>query len=41
MSNKLVKKSNLGDLSYVTWDWMLASRSLKQPYLEDGTKMLF
>lgn len=41
MSNKLVKKSNLGDLSYSDLGLDVSFQILEAPYLEDGTKMLF
>lgn len=41
MSSKLVKKSNLGDLSYSDLGLDVSYRYLEAPYLEDGTKMLF
>lgn len=41
MSNKLVKKSNLGDLSYSDLGLDVRFQVLEAPYLEDGTKMLF
>ena len=41
MSNKLVKKSNLGDLSYSDLGLDVRFQFLEAPYLEDGTKMLF
>ena len=41
MSNKLVKNSNLGDLSYSDLGLDVSFQILEAPYLEDGTKMLF
>lgn len=37
MSNKLVKKSNLGDLSYSDLGLDVSFQILEAPYLEDGT----
>ena len=41
MSNKLVKKNGLGDLSYSDLGLDVRFQYLEAPYCEDGTKMLF